>query len=91
MRYYSAQAALFDEIYDIVIDSLNRRLTEQNRRLAELRAGDSINYFPQPDTLLLDTLNPVWVTEIDSIVPGNYKFSTTVKFDTLEKKGRTEL
>ena len=86
MRYYSAQAALFDEIYDIVIDSLNRRLTEQNRRLAELRAGDSINYFPQPDTLLLDTLNPVWVTEIDSIVPGNYKFSTTVKFDTLEKK-----
>lgn len=86
LYYYSSQIELFNQIYDAVIDTLNRRLTEQDRRLKELKSRDSVNYFPDTDTLLLDAEHPVWVVEIDSIVPGYYKFSTTVKLDTVEKK-----
>lgn len=86
LYYYSSRMELFDRIYDVVIDTLNRRLTEQDRRLKELKSRDSVNYFPGPDTLFLDAEHPVWIAEIDSIVPGYYKFSTTVKLDTVEKK-----
>lgn len=85
MYFYSARPEMFDPIYERVIDSINRRLTEQNRLLADLKANDSVNYFPYPDTLLLDAGHPAWVVEIDSIVPGFYRFSTTVRFDTVRK------
>lgn len=89
MYYYTGQPEVFDRIYEVVIDSINRRLTEQNRLLADLKARDSVNYFPYTDTLRLDSLHPVWVAEIDSIVPGYYKFSTDVQFDTPEKNRKS--
>lgn len=85
MYYYSSQSALFSKMYDKVVDELSKRLTEQDRILNELKANDSLNYFPVTDTLLLDSLHKVYEFVIDSIIPGQYKFSATVKFDTLDK------
>lgn len=85
MRYYSAQTALFSKLYDVVIDSLNKRLTDKNRVLNELRSRDSVNYFPRPDTIVLDTAHPVITVVIDSLQSGLYRFATTIKFDTLDK------
>lgn len=80
MYYYSAQNVLFSEMYDFVIDSLNKRLTAIDKVLDQLKANDSINYFPLAmDTVRLDSVVTVVV---DSIVPGLYKFATTVRFDS---------
>lgn len=84
MYYYSAQTLLFSKMYDKVIDRLSKKLTEQDRILNELRARDSVNYFPVVDTILLDTSPVVREYEIDSIVPGLYKFSLMIQFDTLD-------
>lgn len=80
MYYYSAQTVLFSKMYDGIIDSLNRRLTAVDIVLNELKANDSVNYFPIPDTLSLDS---VYTVVVDSIVPGLYKFSTTLQFDSI--------
>lgn len=85
MRYYSAQTALFSKLYDVVIDSLNKRLTDKNRVLNELRSRDSVNYFPHLDTIVLDTAHPVFTIVVDSLQAGLYRFATTIKFDTLDK------
>ena len=85
MRYYSAQTALFSKLYDVVIDSLNKRLTDKNRVLNELRSRDSVNYFPRLDTSVLDTAHPVFTIVVDSLQAGLYRFATTIKFDTLDK------
>ena len=85
MRYYSAQTALFSKLYDVVIDSLNKRLTDKNRVLNELRSRDSVNYFPRLDTIVLDTAHPVFTIVVDSLQAGLYRFATTIKFDTLDK------
>lgn len=82
MRYYTARPKVFDAIYAVVTDSLERLLAVQDSVLARLRENDSVNLFPYPDTLLLDKEHPVWVVELDSIEPGNYRFATTVKLDT---------
>lgn len=82
MYYYSAQNAQFVKMYDIVIDSLNRQRTSIDKVLNELRVNDSVNYFPQADTLLLDS---VYTVTLDSIVPGLYKFNTTLKFDSVDQ------
>lgn len=88
MYYYSAQTNLFSEIYDFVVDSLNKELTLADKVLKDLRANDSVNYFPRmflADSLPSDTLrlDSVVTVTIDSIVPGLYKFSTTLQFDSL--------
>lgn len=80
MYYYSAQTVEFSKMYDAIIDSLNKQLTAVEIVLNELKANDSVNYFPVPDTLSLDSVNTVVV---DSIVPGLYKFSTTLQFDSV--------
>ena len=85
MRYYSAQTALFSKLYDVVIESLNKRLTDKNRVLNELRSRDSVNYFPRLDTIVLDTAHPVFTIVVDSLQAGLYRFATTIKFDTLDK------
>lgn len=85
MHYYSAQTALFSKLYDVVIDSLNKRLTDKNRVLNELRSRDSVNYFPRLDTIVLDTAHPVFTIVVDSLQAGLYRFATTIKFDTLDK------
>ena len=85
MRYYSAQTALFSKLYDVVIDSLNKRLTDKNRVLNELRSRDSVNYFPRLDTIVLDTAHPVFTIVVDGLQAGLYRFATTIKFDTLDK------
>lgn len=82
MFYYSAQTILFSKMYDIILDSLNRQLTAVEKNLNLLKANDSLNYFPIADTLWLDT---VYTVNIDSIVPGLYKFNTTLQFDSLSK------
>lgn len=88
MYYYSAQTKLFSGIYDVVIDSLNRQLTGIDKVLNELKANDSVNYFPVQDTLLLDS---IYTVVIDSIVPGLYKFSTTLCFDTVDRQMRRQI
>lgn len=85
MYYYSAQKTMFTKMYDVVIDSLNRQLTAVNLILSELKANDTINLFPQQDTVVFDTGQIVLVQEIDSILPGLYKFSTTIQFDVPDK------
>ena len=39
-----------------------------------------MNYFPVLDTIPLDSIYTVMV---DSIVPGLYKFSTSIRFDSV--------
>lgn len=88
LYYYSAQTKLFSQMYDFIIDSLNKQLTVTERVLKELKANDSVNYFPRMlDSVPLDTisLDSVVIVTVDSIVPGLYKFSTTLKFDTLSR------
>ena len=80
MYYYSAQTVLFSKMYDVVIDSLNRQLTVVDKVLNELKAKDSVNYFPLTDTIVLDSIYTVY---IDSIVPGLYKFNTSLRFDSI--------
>lgn len=80
MYYYSAQTALFAKMYDVIIDSLNKQQTQVDKVLSGLKARDSVNYFPVLDTLRLDSV--VTVT-VDSIVPGLYKFNTTIQFDSV--------
>ncbi len=80
MHYYSAKSEWFAGAYDVVIDSLNKELTKVDKLLKELKANDSVNYFPVLDTLFLDS---VCVIVVDSIVPGLYKFSTKLQFDSL--------
>lgn len=88
MYYYSANTELFSQMYDVVIDSLNRQMTAVDMILRELKSKDSVNYFPVPDTLVFDSCYTHIVVEIDSLLPGQYKFSTLVQFDTLDK-GKT--
>ena len=85
MYYYSANTELFSKMYDVVIDSLNRQMTAVDMILRELKSKDSVNYFPVPDTLVCDSCYTHIVVEIDSLLPGQYKFSTLVQFDTLDK------
>lgn len=81
MYYYSAQKTLFAKMYDVVIDSLNKQLTQVNVVLGQLRLQDSVNLFPLSDTIVFDTAMHVMVGEIDSIVCGQYKFTTNIRFD----------
>lgn len=83
MYYYSAQTAAFAKMYDVIIDSLNKQLTAVDKVLNELKANDSVNYFPVTDTISLDS---VYTITVDSIVPGLYKFSTTLQFDSVTTK-----
>lgn len=85
MYYYSAQTALFSKIYDEVIDELSKKQTEMERMLVTLKERDSVNYFPVPDTIILNSQQMVREFEIDSIVPGLYKFNTSIKFRVPEE------
>lgn len=88
LYFYSAQTKVFSQMYDFIIDSLNKQLTVADRVVKELKANDSINYFPQKlDTVTLDTisLDSVVVITVDGIVPGLYKFSTTLRFDSISR------
>ena len=67
--------------FDVVIDSIHRQLTAIEKVLNELKSKDSVNYFPLVDTLKLDS---VFTITVDSIVPGLYKFGTTIHFDSLQ-------
>ncbi len=84
MRYYSARTVEFSKIYDRIVDSLSKRLEYKDLVLSGLRVNDSVNYFPRLDTIVLDTIDPVQVFVIDSIVPGEYRFSVSLRFDTLD-------
>lgn len=84
MYFYSSQTQLFSEIYDVVIDSLSRRVTVEERILQKLMENDSVNYYTGSDTLVIDTIPFFYEYVVDSIQPGNYKFSAAVRFDTLD-------
>lgn len=86
MYYYSARTALFNTMYDVVIDSLNKQLTAVDMVLRALKSNDSVNFFPVPDTLFFDDCCYTHILlEIDSLEPGLYKFSTNLQFDTLDQ------
>ena len=88
MYFYSSNSEVFSEMYDFIIDSLNKELTDIDQVVAKLKENDSINYFPvQHDSLLLDTImiDKVVKIQVDSIVPGLYKFSTTLQFDSVNR------
>ncbi len=84
MYFYTSQPRLFSEIYEVVIDTLSRRVTVEERVLQKLRANDSVNYYQGPDTLVIDTFPFSYRYVVDSIQPGNYKFNVMVRFDTLD-------
>lgn len=85
MIYYSAQTKQFSKMYDFIIDSLNREMSAAERVMQKLKANDSLEFFPIPDTLFFDDCYKYVDVEIDSLKEGLYKFSTTFKFDTLDK------
>ncbi len=88
LHYYSAQNARFSALYDAIVDSLNKEVTVLDKIIDELKANDSVNYFPTLlDTAALDTLrlDSVVTVVVDSIVPGLYKFSTTLQFDSVTR------
>ncbi|MCC8174473.1 MAG: DUF4296 domain-containing protein [Odoribacter sp.] len=84
MHYYNSKPEVFNKIYEVVVDSLNKRLTVYNRVMNDLKARDSVNYFPVPDTLVFteNTLSRKYT--INNLNPGMYRFTTMVKFDTLK-------
>ena len=84
MYFYASQPQLFSEIYNVVIDTLSRRVTVEERVLQKLRANDSVNFYKGPDTLVIDTFPFNYRYVVDSIQPGNYKFNVMVRFDTLD-------
>lgn len=84
MYFYTARPLVFSKIYEVVIDTLNKRLTEKSRILQVLQANDSVNYFPGPDTLIFDQENKMREFVLDSLQKGLYKFSTTLRFDTID-------
>lgn len=57
VHYYSAKTALFTKIYDVVIDSLNRRLTDKTRIYKQLTGQDSLNLMPGYKMWVFDTLD----------------------------------
>ncbi|WP_320914764.1 DUF4296 domain-containing protein [Butyricimonas paravirosa] len=117
VTYYSLQSALFNKIYDVVIDTLSRRQTKIMREWKELTVNDTVNLFPgytmivadtirpdstqakvrkkdsivyetrvvKADTVYFDKRNQFVLVKLDSIVPGMYKFTSTIK---LEKSDR---
>lgn len=85
MLYYSVQTKKFAKLYEFVMDSLNRELSTAERTMQQLKSKDSLEYFPIPDTLYFDDCYKYVDLTIDSLQPGLYKFSTTIKFDTLDK------
>lgn len=56
MRYYVAQPEIFGKIYAVVMDTLNRRMTNITREWNILTANDSINLFPGYRMQVFDTL-----------------------------------
>ena len=63
LYFYSAQTKEFSQMYDFIIDSLNKQLTAADKVVKELKANDSVNYFPQKiDAVALDTIS------LDSVV-----------------------
>lgn len=123
VTYYSAQSALFNKIYDVVIDTLSRRQTKIMREWKELTINDTVNLFPGYTMIVADTLRPdstqakspkkdsvVYETrvvkadtvhfdkrnqfvlvELDGIVPGMYKFTSTVKLDNSDRGKRNAI
>lgn len=85
MFYYSGQTALFSKMYDVVIDSLNKELTEKNRELSVVKARDTVNLFPYPDTLVFDTSSYYVTAHIDSLSAGLYNFSTIIQLEAIDK------
>lgn len=84
MYFYTSRPELFSEIYGVVIDSLSRRVTAEERIMQKLKANDSVNYYRGPDTLVIDTFPFSYRYVLDSIQPGNYKFNVMVRFDTVD-------
>lgn len=84
MYFYAAQPEVFTKIYEVVIDSLSRRVTAEERVLQKLRENDSLNYYRGPDTLRIDSFPFYYEYVADSLLPGNYKFEAMVRFDTLD-------
>lgn len=85
MFYYSARPVLFSQMYDVVIDSLNKQLTSIDLIIRELKSRDSVNLFPVLDTLVFDSCYTHILVELDSLEPGQYKFSTVFRFDAPDK------
>ena len=72
-------------MYDQIIDSLNKELSTAEIILRQLKANDSVEYFVIPDTIYYDWCYKYVDVEIDSLESGLYKFSTTFKFDSIDK------
>ena len=82
MYHYSGNVKQFDKMYDFIVDSLNKELTDLDLMLKELKSKDTINLFPTTDTLFLDTVKTI---VLDSLIPGMYKFSCKIQCDSVDK------
>ena len=58
VTYYSLQSALFNKIYDVVIDTLSRRQTKVMREWKELTMKDTVDLFPGYTMIVADTIRP---------------------------------
>ena len=85
MHYYVADRRMMNEVYDAVIDSLNHKITQCRLVLKELRKNDSLNIFSVGDTLRFDSCYTHLHALNDSLVPGLYSFSVTVKLDSADR------
>lgn len=59
VTYYSLQSALFNKIYDVVIDTLSRRQTKIMREWKELTVNDTVNLFPGYTMIVADTIRRI--------------------------------
>ncbi|MGL5682744.1 MAG: DUF4296 domain-containing protein [Marinifilaceae bacterium] len=85
MIFYTAKNKRFSKMYDQVIDSLNKELSAAEIIMRQLKINDSLEYFIIPDTLNFDWCYKYVDLEIDSLESGLYKFSTTLKFDSIDR------
>ena len=79
MYYYSGNAEAFSKMYDVIVDSLNKELTDIDLILSDLKKNDTVNLYRYYDTLFIDSMKTI---TLDSLEGGFYKFSTSLKFDT---------
>jgi len=85
MLYYSSEIKEFSEMYDDILDSLNRELTKVNRVMKILKKNDTINLMENVDTIFLTKYRKDTILRIDSLKAGNYKFKCRVRFDSTDK------
>jgi len=83
VHYYTSRPTLFAKIYDVVIDTLNYRLTDKTRVWNLLTMRDSVNLFAGYRMQVLDTISNDSLVLEDKLAEGVW-VERVVKQDTVQ-------